>query len=28
MKKFINFFTIPRTIYWLGFVIAVAASAI
>jgi len=28
MKKFIDFFTIPRTIYWLGFVIAVAASAI
>jgi len=28
MRKFIDFFTVPRNIYWLGFVIAVAASAI
>ena len=28
MKKFLSFFTVSRNIYWLGFVIAVAASAI
>ena len=28
MRKFIDFFTLPRNIYWLGFVIAVSASAI
>lgn len=28
MKKFLEFFTVSRNIYWLGFVIAVAASAI
>lgn len=28
MKKFLDFFTVPRNIYWLGFVIAVAATAI
>ena len=28
MRKFLNFFTVPRNFYWLGFVIAVAASAI
>lgn len=28
MRKFIDFFTVPRNIYWLGFIIAVAASAI
>lgn len=28
MRKFLDFFTVPRNVYWLGFVIAVAASAI
>ena len=28
MKKFLAFFTIPRNIYWFGFVIAVAATAL
>jgi len=28
MRKFIDFFTVPRNVFWLGFVIAVAASAI
>lgn len=28
MKKFLSFFTVSRNIYWLGFVIAVAASLI
>ena len=28
MKKFLEFFTVSRNIYWLGFVIAVAASLI
>ena len=28
MKKFLDFFTVSRNIYWLGFVIAVAATAL
>jgi hypothetical protein len=28
MKKFFAFFTVSRNVYWLGFVIAVAASLI
>lgn len=28
MKKLLSFFTEPRTVFWLGFVIAVAASAL
>ena len=28
MRKFLDFFTVPRNVFWLGFVIAVAASAI